>query len=485
MPFARAVPALLRCAVAAAPALLLAVETPSPTPTTSPPLGVNGSLTSINDFVAGRSAMGAGRQIVVQGLLDLDALQRQNFTDGNGSISDHRGYGLIRAELDLKVKLDEKATVVVGVGYKGNMGDYGITNQTPGPQDGNTNPTDESPVKSEQSIAVISQAYVHLKEFLGFEELGVLAGRMPVNWNLVADRGAFLFDSRAHDPAIGSWDGVRAGYTMDTLTISPWVFRLPDSSALWGGTFDWKPVTTGGSDQVLVTGTFAEQRHIWFPDSTLPGNGVTGKYLRNYAGGVKWRGGDVEMWGEGSAQRGDAGLDRSIHAWGGEAGLDWQWSQYGKGKLMLIGEYLTGDDDKYDETYTGYTNTWNTISDTLLVENWKYGGLAGLLNGNLRAFKARWGVGFDERDSVRIDLTGAMYRLGNELESGGGKVFGSELDTVLRWQYTYNTQIRLLGGLVKPGGGMTSAMEEASTTPGFTAGRDLIWMFGANLNVSF
>lgn len=481
MPAIRAVPTLLRLMVCAAPLLAQALEVRNADvpPSFEPPPGGGasaqprgGGLAPLSEYGAGRSAFGAGRQVVVQGLIDLDLLQKSNYTDGNGDASDHRGFGLMRAELGLKIKLDERASAVIGFGYKGELGDYGITNQRPGPPDSGI----VAPRQSEQSIAVVRDAYVNLKEFLGYEELAVLAGRQPVDWSLTnqtSDRGSFLFDSRADNPAIGSWDGIKAGYTLETLLVSPWVFRLPDASTLWGITLDWKPVTTSGSDKVFATFSYTRQQNPYLFDGTI------GKNLQTYTGGLDWRTGEVGLWFEAAKQRGDAGLDRSFGGWGGEVGLDWQFSQYGKGRFMLIGEILSGDKDPSDGI-EAFINTWETVSDTLIVEHEKYGELSGLMPGNLKAVKAKWGVGFDERDQVRFDLTGAYYRLAQVLPSGGSH-FGSELDAQLRWQYTYNAQIRLFTGVLKPGGGMTALM----TAAGKDASDDLIWIGGVNLNVAF
>jgi hypothetical protein len=441
-------------------------------------------LASLSEFGVGRSAMGAGRQVVVQGQLDLDVLQHDNYTDSSKDISDHRGYGLMRAELGLKVKLDERATVVVGFGYRADLGDYGKTNQHPDKPGPGTN---ESQIDSDQAQVVIKDAYVNLKEFLGFEELGVIAGRMPVSWNIPAsDRGAFLFDSRADDPVIGSWDGTRVSYSgFDVLVVSPWVYRLPEASTLFGLTLDWKPATASG-DKVFVTATVTEQR-----DPVVPVvSGLTkAQNLRTYGGAIDWNLGETRLWIEGAEQRGDAGGSAEFSGYGGEAGLDWQFSQYGKGRFQLIGTMMTGDNPDTPDKFEGFVNTWESISDTLIVENEKYGELSRLVVGDLDSVKVRWGIGFDERDRVRIDLTGAHYRLAKPVAGGQSKDFGTEIDAALRWQYTFNAQIRFFAGVLKPGEGLAEAQAQAAAkaTPPTTldAGTDLIWLGGINLNVSF
>ena len=447
---------------------------------------VGDGLASLSEFGAGRAAMGAGRQVIVQGQLDLDVLQHNNYTDSSKDLSDHRGYGLMRAELGLKVKLDERASVVIGFGYRADLGDYGTTNQHPDkPSPG----TDESRIASDQAQVVLKDAYVNLKEFLGFEELGVIAGRMPVSWNIPStDRGAFLFDSRADDPAIGSWDGTRISYSgFDVLVVSPWVYRLPEASTLFGLTLDWKPATVSG-EKVFVTVSATEQR-----DPVVPGLSTAGgsrpQNLRTYGGAIDWSLGETRLWIEGAAQQGDAG-GGDFGGYGGEAGLDWQFTQYGKGRFQVIGTMMTGDDPDTTDTFEGFVNTWESVSDTLIVESEKYGELSRLVVGDLNSVKVRWGLGFDERDRVRLDLTGAYYRLAKAVDNGTSRDFGTEIDAALRWQYTYNAQIRFFAGVLKPGDGLAEAQVNAAakaapTAPPLEAGTDLIWLGGINLNVSF
>jgi hypothetical protein len=473
----RPVATLVRCALAALPLVALAGEAGG-IAGNGGVVGVGsggGAFTGLNDLTPGRGAAGAGRQVIVQGLIDLDLIQHDNYTDGNRNASDHRGYGLMRAELGLKIKLDERAAAVIGFGYQSDIGDYGTTNQREGRPSPQPN---ESQIDSNQSQVVLKDAYVNLKEFLGFEELGVIAGRMPVSWNLVNDRGAFLFDSRANNPVIGSWDGIRASYSgWDVLVLSPWVYRLPEASTLWGVTLDWKPATARGSDKVFVTGTYSEQREPTLRD------GSTGQNLKTWSGGLDWRIDELGLWIDGAKQQGNAGKGRNFAGWGAETGLDWQFSQYGKGRLQIIGSWLSGDKDASKGDYTGFVNDWETISDTLIVENEKYGELSELVVGNLQALKVRWGIGFDGDDAVRVDLTAAKYQLMEPIAPSPSLDFGTEFDAQLRWQYTHNAQLRFFGGVLKPGDGLTYA--QLAKDPTLSVNNHMIWLAGVNLNLSF
>jgi hypothetical protein len=264
------------------------------------------------------------------------------------------------------------------------------------------------------------------------------------------------------------------------LVASPWIYRLPEASTLYGLTLDWKPATAGG-DKVFITGSVVEQVE------PVIGGVRHGENLRTYAFGFDWRVGELGLWLDSAVQRGDAGDGSEFSGYGGETGLDWQFSQYGKGRLQLIAGMMTGDDPDTDDKFEGFVNEWESVGDTLIVESEKYGELSRLVVGNLQSMKVRWGIGFDERDRVRVDLTGAYYRLGEPAISGGGYDFGTEIDAALRWQYTYNAQIRLFGAVLLPGDGLAEAQELQSTEDGepIEAGDDMIWLAGVNLNVSF
>jgi hypothetical protein len=274
---------------------------------------------------------------------------------------------------------------------------------------------------------------------------------------------------------------VRASYSgFDVLVVSPWIYRLPEASTLYGLTLDWKPATAGG-DKVFITGSAVVQNEPVVAGLT------SAESLLTWGVGLDWRLGETGLWIEGGFQQGDAGADTEFGGYGAEVGLDWQFSQYGKGRFQVIGSYLTGDDPSTPNEFEGYVNQWESIGDTLIVESEKYGELSRLVIGNLGSLKVRWGIGFDERDRVRIDLTGAYYRLGEPVVAGGNTDFGTEIDIALRWQYTYNAQIRLFAAGLKPGEGLADAQEQQATSLGtpLDAADDLIWLGGVNLNVSF
>src|SRR4051812_23807273 len=103
----------------------------------------------------------APRQVVVRGLIDLDALIQGNYLDGNNDVSDHRGYGLLRAELGTKVKLDERVATVITIAYYNEAGNTPATGTTT-----TTTTTPTPTVRRDRGQAVFDDAYVQLKEFL-------------------------------------------------------------------------------------------------------------------------------------------------------------------------------------------------------------------------------------------------------------------------------------------------------------------------------
>ena len=261
-------------------AAVSAVDAPGPAI-----LGAGGGATEITPG----KLQGGGRQVYIQGLIDLDALQQGNYTDGNSDLSDHRSEGWYRAELGTRIAIDSRVEVQVTIAGQGVMGNGRATEN--GLIYNNPSTTTNAPSNGLSGNAVIDDAFVKLKDFLGYRELAIDAGRQPVAWNMRRDHGAFLYDSRANYQTITSWDGLRAAYNLDTINFTPYLFRMPDDSQLYGITVDWEPAKSG-DDRLFFTGSANLERRVLLRD------GTKGDSLQTYYVGADADFTDFELFGE-------------------------------------------------------------------------------------------------------------------------------------------------------------------------------------------
>ena len=423
---------------------------------------------TMREFGPGK-IQGSTRSVFLQGLVDLDAIQQGNYTDGNGDLSDHRSEGWYRAELGARIAVDERIEVQVSLAGQGIMGGnaptdsgsiYGVTTTTNTPENGVS------------GNAVIDDAFVKLKDFLNYRELAIDAGRMPVSWNLRRDLAGFLYDSRADYRTITSWDGVRAAYNLDTINILPYVYRLPDNSQLYGLTLDWEPAKSG-NDRVFFQGSANLERNVDLH------NGTTGDSLQTYYVGGDADLGDFELFGEFAMQNGDESDTVKFKGFAFSGGIDWHLDK--KVVMGFQGDYLTGDDNPNDDENNAFINNWEGVSDTSIVENEKYGELSRLLAGNLQAYKGKVEIALDDKKRVRVKAVYAFYK--TDVAVGGSKKFGQEGDIHLSWKYTPSATITLLGGMFKPDEAYKAARTAAPDN--VNANTDLIYLMGANLLVEF
>jgi Alginate export len=420
------------------------------------------------------------RQVVIKGLLDFDVLNRGQYLSGSKDISDHYGAGNIRAEFGTAVKLDEKVKVNITLAYEAESGD-----NTSGDQTG-------TKASETSGFAVVNDAYVEFKEFLGFESFGMLVGRMPVAWNLRENHGAFLYDSSADHPRVTSWDGARASWNIsDGIDLTPFAYNTPAASTLFGIGGDWKPARSGDS-RTFITGLVTYERKVPMrtvdpqsTDSTIQMvDGTPGDKLLTYSGGFESQFGDLDVFAEAALQRGDQTGDITYSGAGGYAGFDWH--AYTPQALVLGAQidHLSGNDGPVAPGGSNHAliNNWEGVSDTLIVEHEQYGELSRLLTGDnaygLQDLKLKVGVAFDDRNKVRLNAIYAFYRTA-ESTVQGNQNFGQEADLSLSWNYTYNTTIKLFGGGFIPG----EAYDDVA--PKQPAGRDLIYCLGVNLSVVF
>ncbi len=418
------------------------------------------------------------RQVVIKGLLDFDVFNRGQYLTGNSDESDHQGTGNIRAEFGTSVKLDERVKVNITLAYEAEAGD---------------NTADSTDPNMRSGFAVVDDAYVEFKEFLGFESVGVLVGRMPVSWNLRDNHGAFLYDSSADHPRVTSWDGGRATWNViEGIDVTPFAYSVPGASTLLGIGGDWKPARSGDS-RTFISGLITYERKVPMrtvdttlsEDSTIVmQDGTPGDKLLTYSAGFEFQAGDVDLFAEGALQRGDQNGDVEYDGYGGYGGFDWH--AYAP-QALVVGaqvDYLSGN--KSDPASSGKNhsliNNWEGVSDTLIVEHEQYGELSRLLSGpnayGLEAAKIKVGVAFDDRNKVRLNAVYAYYRTAERTDTGG-QSFGQEGDISLAWKYTYNTTIKMFGGAFLPNGAYEAV------APGPNPSNDMIYCLGVNLSVVF
>jgi hypothetical protein len=406
----------------------------------------------------GRTASQTDRQVYITGVVDVDYLSQSNYTDGNNDIADHQDFGLIRGELGARIELDERVEVDLTVAYDADAGDD--TWKTGASSDAN------------QGDVVMDDAFAIIKELFNRPEISLAAGRQPFVWNMRREYPGFLYDSRADDPDVTSWDGVKGMWTVETLGFTPYLFAMPDDSRLFGISVDWEPaeVTSGN---LFVTGSANVER-----DVVLAG-GTTGKTLFTYYGGVEMKfDNGLDLYGEGGLQRGEETGDIDFAGYGFSAGIDYHLPTVNRAALGIQADYLSGDDDPSDSKNHAFINNWEGTSDTYIVEHEKYGELSEFLNGDLEAAKFKAETALDRNDRFHLKLTYGFYRTTEET-ADGNRDFGQEFDLTFSWQYTWHSKFSFLSGAFLPGDAFVD------TAPGTSPSDDMVTLFAANLQVAF
>jgi hypothetical protein len=424
-----------------------------------------------------RFGVNATNQVQLQGSIDLDALIQNNYTDGNDHNSDHRGYGLLRAGLGTKVKIDERVTAVLSVGYYNALGGTAPATLSP-----DSYPDDLEPTQRRgDGQAVINEAYMQLNQFFSFTQLEVDAGRMPVSWYLREGHGAFLYDSKAYDPAVTSWDGARAAYDVDSFTFRPYSYHLPDASTLYGAILDWEPPRSGSNRAFITTSVDLERNVVLRPVASDPTPSL-GSRLLTYYGGAEFSFDEFDLYGEFATQRGESANGESFDGWGGNLGVEWRANLHGGQQFILgfKGDYLSGDESPNDGRDHAFINNWSGVDDTYIVESPKYGQLSHYLQGDLEDLKATVGMSFDDHNRIRLSSTYAYFRIPRPLP-GAASGFGQEGDLTLTWQYTYDTTFNVFAACFKPQSGFDAV---APAGPALVA-TDLVTLLGVNLRTRF
>jgi len=423
-------------------------------PPVSPTTGGGALPGNPSPLAPGRASLfspAGDRQVFIQGLIDVDYLTRNNFTEGDSDNSDSEAFAQIRGELGARVELDERIEVKFTVAFDDRSGN--------------------------KQDAFVDDAYAVLKELLNQPNLSLKVGRQPVSWNLRTDYGAFLFDSRANDADITSWDGGRLQWGIETLVFTGFGYDLPDNSLVLGAALDWQP------EQGRDNGLFLTLSANWQRGAIDPATGFDGKDLYSYYGGIEAKTADgLDAWFEGALQTGNAREGGDYGGYGLTAGMDFHLRAAIPVVLGFQADWLRGDRNSGDDKVNNFQNTWEGQQDSLIVESERYGELSQDVQNSgagLRAGKLKAEVAFDPAGRYRLKALYGYYLLDEERGSDDG--LGQEIDLAFHWQYNAagNAIISLLAGAFLPDHGFEAI------APVQPADSDAILMIAANLQVSY
>lgn len=417
---------------------------------------VAGSLSAADTVNAPIAALAnpLGNQHYLQGSLLIDGLfQRRLNLDGDLDTDTL----LIRAEYGAKIELEDRMEVNLTLAYDGVAGDSYDPVST-------DDSDEETSGRSVDGEVAFDDAWVTFKKFI-HPSFNLKLGRMPVAYNLRADHGAFLFDSRADAPLVTSWDGVSAGLGIDNWNIEGFYHMLNqadtglgivpgteserEDSYLYGLVVDWQPQAENGQD-IFFTASYTVEKKPVFGDF---GAAQTGHLLRTWYIGTEWKllnGWD--FYAEYADQSGQVGPDLGFSGSAWSVGTLWHIPLAGNLDRMAFGiqyDWLSGDNDPDDGDYQAFVNSHEGTQDTLIVEHERYGELSELVQGNLEAIKISYEWVFVPSSNFRMQITGANYRF-DQAPAGVSDGFGNEVDMIFSWDYNYYTNLRLFGAVFMP-----------------------------------
>lgn len=403
-----------------------------------------------------------GEQRFLYGEVLLEGIYQDNYTDGDAGDSDQTTPYWIRARLGAKLEFEDRLEARIGLVYDGEGGDQHRSDSL----DRHASYTGGD--NGLRSALALQDAYVIVKDFL-WPQVDFRLGRMPASWHVREDGGGFILDSRAHcaadapRPLVTNWDGARADIDLfDTWSVSPFFFVMDESRQtagtqradgtsaathfLYGAMINWRP-EMGGDDTALLMAGVAVEEHPVIPVDTDAAE-VGERLMSWYGGGRVGFEVGLDFFGEFCKQTGSAFDGKEFDGFGTSLGTTLR-ALDDNLRFTLQYDYLSGskDADKR-KRYRGFVNTWEGVSDTLIVEDERYGELSELLTGNLEDLKGRMSLDFANK---RLRLSGLMagYQTATKVE--GERYFGSEGDIELKWRYNPRMELRLFGGVFLPG----------------------------------
>ena len=384
-----------------------------------------------------------GADQYLQGSVLFEWVNQNNYT---GDDQAHDQFWL-RAELGSKIELEDHIELNIVFAYDAEFGDDTASGD-PGDNEGNV---------------VLDEGSILFKRFLR-PELDVRFGRQPVNWNLRTGFGAFMYDSRAGNPDVTSWDGIVAHYDLDNVILRPYLYNLDENNEsqgieapagndrrdniIYGIIIDYEPQHNSDTD-IFFSANFSYEKNVVVNGATTGSNLFT-SYL-----GSEWKfASGWDLYFEIAVQDGELDSSTDFDGQGYSIGLNTFFNVASDlpDNAMFGIQYddYSGNDTSGD--FTGFVAPHEGVSDLMIVEHERYGELSEQLVGNLNALKVRFEWTLDQSEKSVLNFIAASYEM-NETTSGVDEEFGIEYDLSIDWEYSNYTTIKLFGAVFQPGDG--------------------------------
>ncbi|MDA3962826.1 MAG: alginate export family protein [Planctomycetota bacterium] len=424
-------------------------------------------------LLAAGTAQAVETEQMLTGELLIEGINQNNYTDGSDDANDRAAAMWIRAKIGAKVDFDDYAELELSLVYDGQAGDYSGIDQ------------------DDSAEVAFNDAFLTLKHLFR-DDFHMRIGRQPVSWNLRSDYGAFYHDSRADDPLVTSWDGVRAYWQNTKVTASAFWYILDEAVERKGIEVPVAGAKTNSGDNDLIgimldyqPDADGDNRLFFTGGATMELNqqvepGLEAKELIAYYAGFEANlTAGIDLYGEGVFQDGELRNGNSMTGWGFNLGADYR----PPGPMdTIIGvqfDMLSGDGDPNDGEYEAFSAPWEGVSDTLIVEHERYGELSELQVGNLQALKLKFEYRFMQ-ERFRVKMMGAHYQMPEKVNNED--TFGTEVDFEINWQYTYWVNFGFMAAAFLPDTGYQEVVRQELGTVG---GDDEIYFLGGTAQVVF
>ncbi len=399
----------------------------------------------------------------LQGSLLIESIRQKDYNQGAAETNTSQMW--MRAELGTSVEVGDDMEVRITLAYDAEGGDQshvaGASNDRSGE-------------------IVLDDAYVVFERFF-LPNADLWLGRQPVAWNLrTKPDGGFLWDSRANDPTVTSWDGARFYYNMDQLTFIGQFFIInesyegrgavvppvntgdeSDDQSLYGLVIDWQPENES-DNRVFFTVSWTHEEDV--PMSVGTAGTAVASEIDTFYVGTEWNlTSGFDLYGEYARQDGsiDGGGDTSGSGYSG--GIVWHAKTEDLRKAAFNIQYdsISGDSNgTTDNEYEALIDPFEGRRDLYIAEHERYGELAERVgDGGLDAWKIGAEYVFQTRQPVSLRLDVGRFTL-NDAPAGVDDEFGVEYDFTMRYEYNSHTAFTMFYALFEVGNGYADLLAE-------------------------